>query len=99
MWIQFKKIKNASGLVSFILAIKPKQVELVDESELKYLKLFCIISVWFMPSSTSYITLAFLMHRIPELSVQSLWRNDFTSSAESFQENDIVLRHTIYATS
>lgn len=81
-WIKFKNIKNASGLVSFILGVSSQHVESIDNSELKYLKLLYIIN---MPNSTSSIILALLMHRIPELCMQSLWRNNFTSSAESFQ--------------
>lgn len=30
IWIKFKRIKNASGLVSFVLALRPKYVESVD---------------------------------------------------------------------
>lgn len=67
--IKLKNIKNASGLVSFTAGVSSQHVELVDNSELKYLKLLCIINT---PNSTSSITLALLMHRIPELSVQSL---------------------------
>lgn len=80
--IKFKNIKNAPGLFSFIFSVNSQHQESVYNSELKYNKLLCIIN---MLNSTNTITLVLLMHRIPELSVQSLWRNNFTSSAKSFQ--------------
>lgn len=56
-------------LFFFIVGVSSQHVESVDNSELKYLKLLCIVN---MPSSTNRITLALLMHRIPELSMQFL---------------------------